>query len=152
MPTQVIVVKRSRRSLFAGPRALPDWFRSAWATLLRNPPIESKVAVQRSHSARPETPVSFPRLLRDARGAHRCTGCNLCVQVCPSRCLTLGTEGDGSALRVTRFGLRKGACIGCGLCNDACPENAIEMATAALAELAPRRAASPLTDLLTIEA
>jgi ferredoxin len=146
MPTQVVVLKRSRRSLFAAPRALPDWLRSVWAALFRTPAI-----VDPAGSTSPwakDSPL-FPELVRDANGSHRCVGCDLCVRVCPSRCLLLGTEGEGAGLRVTRFELVRGACIGCGICAEACPESAIEMTPAARVEIALISGGPDLSDLLS---
>lgn len=92
MPAQVVVVTRSRRSLFAAPRALPDWLRSVWAALSRTPAIVDP-APSTSPCAK-DSPL-FPQLVRDASGSHRCVGCDLCVRVCPSRCLLLEIEGGG---------------------------------------------------------
>ena len=149
MPAQVVVVKRPRRSLFAVPRALPDWLRSVWAAFSRTPASDTERS--RNDSARsgfPDTPL-FPRLALDGSGSHRCVGCGLCVQVCPSRCLALGTEGEGEELEVTRFDLVRGACIACGFCDEACPENAIEMVAGLRVELAPISGRSGIDDLLS---
>lgn len=146
MPAQVVVVTRSRRSLFAAPRALPDWLRSVWAALSRTPAIVDP-APSTSPCAK-DSPL-FPQLVRDASGSHRCVGCDLCVRVCPSRCLLLEIEGEGAGLRVTRFELVRGACIGCGICAEACPEGAIEMTAAARVEFALISGRPVLSDLLS---
>jgi len=92
----------------------------------------------------------FPDLVIDASGSHRCIGCDLCVRVCPTRCLSLETEGQGTvALRVTRFEFASGACMGCGFCADACPEQAIAMTRAEQrVEIAPLTGGSGVVDWL----
>ena len=137
MPSQVTVVRRPRRSLFAFPRALPDWLRSFWAAIVRRPRrAEASDPMDLAPGGSAVRP-RFPRLVRAADGAHRCTGCELCVPVCPSRCLAVETEGPADARRITRFELTTGACIGCWLCAEACPEDALAMLPAAGVALAP---------------
>jgi len=146
MPAQVVVVRRSRRSLFAAPRALPDWLRAVWAAFS----LKSPAAELDSHP--PVTPTilapAFPRLVRDVDGAHRCTGCGACVRICPSRCLELDTGGGEGASSITRFELSAGACIGCGLCIEICPEDALAQAIAADAASGLRANRIPKCDLL----
>jgi len=148
MPTQVIVVQRPRRSLFAVPRALPDWLRSVWAALLPTPVEDTDLADLRMVDLRTSSAPLFPQLALDATGSHRCVACDLCVRVCPSRCLEITTEGEDRDLRVTRFDFVRGACIGCGLCGQACPEGAIEMASGGRVEVAPLSGLSHAVDLL----
>lgn len=148
MSAKVIIVQRPRRSLFAIPRALPDWFRSVWVALFRPSIRNLGVATADSNRSRPINTPLFPRLVFEASGSHRCVGCALCVRVCPSNCLSLGTEGEGRALRVTRFEIASGACVGCGLCDEACPERAIEMVPGARVELAPLSGRLAVADLL----
>jgi len=148
MPAKVIVVQRPRRSLFAGPRALPDWLRSIWAALSRASVGDADIAEAESAGARSICVPLFPQLAFDASGSHRCVGCDLCTRVCPSHCLSLETDGQGAGLRVTRFDLAFGACIGCGLCGEACPEEAIQMAPGVRVELAPLSGRPAVADLL----
>lgn len=133
MSTHVIVVKRSRRRLFSIPRAVPGLIRALWAA---RPGGAREVPGDVGHlELSGGEPVGsgsrFPRLGFDSSGQHRCVGCDLCVQICPSRCLLMESEelaesGAGSS-RVTRFELTRASCIGCGACRVECPENAIEM-------------------------
>ncbi len=148
MPGQVIVVKRSRRSLFAVPRASLNWLRSVWAVFFTSSAPDSNVVEMASTSLLPAGPPLFPQLVRDQNGSHLCVGCDLCVRVCPSRCLVLETEGEGAALRVLRFDLIGAACVGCEICSEACPEDAIEMAAAARVDLAGISGRLVATDLL----
>jgi ferredoxin len=130
MSTQVIVVKRSRRRLFSVLRALPDLVRAIWAG---RPGGARKAQGELHHfeasagtAARFGT--SYPRLGVDSSGEHRCVACDLCVQICPSRCLQMESEESAAgSRRVIRFELMRASCISCGMCRDECPENAIEM-------------------------
>ena len=150
MPAQVIVVQRPRRSLFAVPRALPDWLRAVWAAMFRTAPSDADIARVDSTGSRSMNAPHFPKLVFDATGSHRCIGCDLCIQVCPSRCLALTTNGEGTGLQVIRFDLIRGACIGCGICGEACPEDAIEMAAGVRVELAPLSGRLEAVDLLAM--
>jgi ferredoxin len=149
MPTQVITVRRPRRRWFAVPRAFPDWLRSVWTALFRTAASKLELAVLSPVDSDVTNVSLFPQLTWDAKGAHLCVGCDLCIRVCPSRCLTLETEGKGRGLRVTRFELVHGACIGGGLCDEACPEDAIEMAARSRVEPAPLSGRPGVADLLT---
>lgn len=148
MPAQVLVVQRPRRSLFAFPRALPDWIRSVRAALFRTAIRETGPAEMDTAGARILGTPIFPRLALDESGSHRCVGCGLCVEVCPSRCLILGTGGQGEGLEVTRFELVQGACIGCGYCDESCPEKAIELEAGPQVEFASTSGRPGVTDLL----
>lgn len=148
MPAKVIVVQRPRRSRFAMPRAVPDWLRSVWAVLSRKSISNRGNAEADSTLARSINIPLFPHLVFEASGSHRCVGCELCVRACPSHCLSLGTEEEERARRVTRFELASGACIGCGLCDEICPERAIAMAPGVRVELAPLSGRLAMTDLL----
>lgn len=150
MPDQVITVRRPRRNLFAVPRALPDWLRSIWTVFSRTRVSEVDIAELDSIELHSVNVPTFPQLAFDASGAHCCVGCELCIRVCPSRCLTLATEGEATQIRVMQFDLERGACIGCGFCGEACPEDAIEMAEGLRVELAPLSGRPGVTDLLAM--
>src|SRR5437868_5657057 len=53
-----------------------------------------------------------------------CAGgsCKACVDVCPTKAITVQGNGAGGAANVT---LDLGACIGCSLCYEVCPTNTI---------------------------
>ncbi|MCK5784558.1 MAG: iron-containing alcohol dehydrogenase, partial [Desulfobacterales bacterium] len=60
----------------------------------------------------------------------KCVGCAMCLDVCPSDCITLGTPGtkDLTAYpEITDSNAKK--CVSCGFCAQACPVDAIEMYT-----------------------
>ena len=57
----------------------------------------------------------------------KCTGCMICLEVCPEYILALSKplfEGD---LQGVALLLDEDKCMGCGLCADKCPVDAIEM-------------------------
>lgn len=62
-------------------------------------------------------------LLRDSSGELRCTGCKICAQACPGRCITVSGENK----HVTSYQLEVDRCLFCGLCVEACPFEALGM-------------------------
>ena len=58
--------------------------------------------------------------------AQRCTGCNICVVLCPPRCLDLSTETNSMGYPVVILG-RPDDCTGCEICARVCPHWAIEV-------------------------
>jgi formate hydrogenlyase subunit 6/NADH:ubiquinone oxidoreductase subunit I len=52
----------------------------------------------------------------------KCTGCNACAEVCPTRCITLEAEpgSEPTKLWVSRFDIDFSRCVFCGLCVDVC--------------------------------
>ncbi len=109
------------------PRTLPDWIRSFRAARSKWPSIESKIADESARGKVNRIGTHFPTLELDSDGDHRCVGCDLCVSICPARCLQVGHTGEGVSLRVTAFEVARSDCIGCGACRDCCPVGAIVM-------------------------
>lgn len=56
----------------------------------------------------------------------KCNGCLICIDVCPTDCISLGGSGLKDPHAYPEV-VRTSACIGCGFCRDACPVEAIEM-------------------------
>jgi len=57
----------------------------------------------------------------------KCNGCAICLDVCPTDCITLGVPGIDDPHAYPEVVDPK-ACIGCGFCAEECPMDAIEMA------------------------
>lgn len=53
----------------------------------------------------------------------KCSGCALCVSLCPSQALKAGRDGDDIVIS-----LNPAACFSCGLCRDLCYTEAVGMA------------------------
>jgi len=124
MPARVVVVKRARRRPFALLWAAIAWLRSALAALFgrsRAPASSSESAVWLPG------PPRIPALRFSGAGDALCTACNLCVEICPSRALSLDSEAPAGHGRPRRFVLQLGACIGCRACAEACPEAALDL-------------------------
>jgi NADH-quinone oxidoreductase subunit I len=86
--------------------------------------------------SKPEVRVIAPRfrgafaLIREPEtGELRCTGCGICAQACPGRCITV----SGEARKVTAYRLELDKCLYCGLCVEACPFEALGMSQALVA-------------------
>ncbi|MAG34409.1 MAG: hypothetical protein CL908_26330 [Deltaproteobacteria bacterium] len=162
MPAEVVVVKRSRHRAFAVLRLAPAWLRSLWIAAWRNrgKALEADPFPLLAADSLPRL-TRRPEVVFSHEGVHRCVGCNLCVRVCPSRCLVLettptdgpadGRGGEAHDVRVSGFGLLGERCIGCGVCARACPEDALEMRPVAAAALAPLSFHAVETDLLSTE-
>ena len=50
--------------------------------------------------------------------ADKCTGCESCVEVCPSDAISM--QGDKAVIDAEK-------CVDCGVCVDECPVEAISM-------------------------
>jgi formate hydrogenlyase subunit 6/NADH:ubiquinone oxidoreductase subunit I len=94
------------------------------------------------------TDAGIPALWFSASGSHRCTGCDLCVQICPSRALRLATSPSEGSFDLTRFELEVGGCIGCGRCVEECPEEALLMRATPSVAIAQRSGRPEPIDLL----
>ncbi len=77
--------------------------------------------------------------IRFAHGAgidgDRCTGCNACVQICPSGAMIDVNATTGES----EYGCNSSCCLGCGLCADVCDTDAITILS-----MKPRQAPLPL--------
>ena len=125
-------MKRNHRRAFALLWAAPAWLRSiavgARTLLDANQTAASGSRNTSATKASRSLAVSMtvPRLSRNAAGQHACTGCQRCVEVCPSRCLEVLGEAESVGGRgVERFALDLARCIGCGDCVAVCPESAL---------------------------
>jgi NADH-quinone oxidoreductase subunit I len=77
-----------------------------------------------------------------------CTSCMICVQECPTWCITVeshpeqvsepGARRPRTVSVLDRFAIDFGLCMYCGICVDVCPFDALEWASA-LADDEPSR-------------
>jgi len=79
----------------------------------------------------PERFRYFPFLVYDEDPAKpRCTGCNICGQECPPKCMTIVRDKDENGKTVTFpgiFDIDVSVCMQCGICQEVCPFDAIYM-------------------------
>ncbi|MCA9506097.1 MAG: 4Fe-4S binding protein [Spirochaetaceae bacterium] len=130
-------MKRPRARSFAPMQALPAWLRAlavALRALVARPSPSPFVEALRRvpASGRPKLRSDGAGDPGEGRGAlarpvHRCTGCGLCAELCPTRSLSLASPHGSEA--TSRHGLRlelvRDRCTGCGLCVERCPEDAL---------------------------
>lgn len=116
-------VNRRRRGLLLGQAgtAIGDTTpsrsrRSGLRTLLARPAMNSG-----------ETPL---QLVAPQIDTQKCTGCDLCIRVCPEGSLTLLKAQDEQLC----YAVKPSSCTGCGLCVDVCETGAIELNAMAQAE------------------
>ncbi|MCG6912157.1 MAG: iron-containing alcohol dehydrogenase, partial [Deltaproteobacteria bacterium] len=62
-----------------------------------------------------------------------CNGCAICLDVCPTDCISLGLPAIDDPHAYPEI-VNPKTCIGCGFCAEACPVDAIEMAAPAVVE------------------
>lgn len=56
-----------------------------------------------------------------------CTGCMLCIEICPTYALSMTKPLSQDDPRSFAFLREKADCMGCGMCADKCPVDAIKM-------------------------
>lgn len=56
----------------------------------------------------------------------RCMACVICLDICPTGCLTVGAA-EGKDPNGYPLMAEPGSCLGCGLCMAACPADAIAL-------------------------
>ena len=113
---------------FAGIKALVIGLATTLKNVFRKP-----VTIQYGYAPRwskPETRPIAPRyrgrfeLIREPEtGELRCTGCSICAQSCPGKCITVKGENK----KVASYHLDLDHCLFCGLCVEACPFEALGM-------------------------
>lgn len=83
-----------------------------------------------------EMPTFYPgfrgqhALVRDPEsGTSKCVSCMRCVQVCPSRCISIRyhQDDDHSPRIMDSFEIEALRCVYCGYCVEVCPVSAITM-------------------------
>jgi NADH-quinone oxidoreductase subunit I len=64
-----------------------------------------------------------------ATGKLKCTACDACAKICPTRCITIVGAGKGKERHPVEFVIDHNLCMYCNLCVEACPFDAITMWT-----------------------
>jgi NADH-quinone oxidoreductase subunit I len=62
-------------------------------------------------------------------GKLKCTSCDACAKVCPTRCIAIVGAGKGKERHPVEFVIDHNLCMYCNLCVEACPFDAITMWT-----------------------
>ena len=65
----------------------------------------------------------------EATGRIKCTACEACARICPTRCIELSGAGKGKERRAATFTIDHNLCMYCNLCVEVCPFDAITMWT-----------------------
>jgi 2-oxoglutarate ferredoxin oxidoreductase subunit delta len=59
--------------------------------------------------------------------AEICKGCELCVESCPKKIISIGKSPNGQGYFTAVWVDENKACTGCALCAEMCPDIAIEV-------------------------
>ncbi len=62
-------------------------------------------------------------------GKLKCTACNACAKICPTRCIEIVGAGKGKDRYPEEFWIDHNLCMYCNLCVEVCPFDAITMWT-----------------------
>ena len=64
-----------------------------------------------------------------ATGKLKCTACDACAKICPTRCISIVGGGRGKDRHPVEFVIDHNLCMYCNLCVEYCPFDAITMWT-----------------------
>lgn len=67
--------------------------------------------------------------IEETTGQLKCTACEACARICPTRCIELTGSGKGKNRRPSAFTIDHNLCMYCNLCVEVCPFDAITMWT-----------------------
>ncbi len=62
-------------------------------------------------------------------GKLKCTACDACAKICPTRCIAIVGAGKGKERHPIEFVIDHNLCMYCNLCVEVCPFDAITMWT-----------------------
>ena len=62
-------------------------------------------------------------------GKLKCTACDACAKICPTRCIEIAATGKGKQRYPEKFWIDHNLCMYCNLCVEVCPFDAITMWT-----------------------
>jgi NADH-quinone oxidoreductase subunit I len=117
------------------------YVRDVWAGFLT---ILSAMAVTLRHLFTPALTVQYPsqRRVLPLRSLNRhvltidldsgklkCTACDACAKICPTRCIAIVGAGKGKERHPIEFVIDHNLCMYCNLCVEYCPFDAITMWT-----------------------
>jgi NADH-quinone oxidoreductase subunit I len=81
----------------------------------------------------------------------KCTACEACAKICPTRCIELTGTGKGKNRHPSAFIIDHNLCMYCNLCVEVCPFDAITMWTR-IGELGSDSRSSLVYDLTALTA
>jgi NADH-quinone oxidoreductase subunit I len=110
------------RSLLKGMRLTGSYFRPSTVVTRQYPENRKTLKLPERFRAR-------LKLINDAGGHHKCTGCKLCQKACPNNSLRVLTRKGPVTQKneLDRYIWRQDSCIVCNACVQACPFDALEM-------------------------
>jgi len=115
-------VARSAISLLKGMRLTGSYFRPSKVVTRQYPENRKTLKLPERFRAR-------LKLIDDAGGHHKCTGCKLCQKACPNDSIRVLTRKGPVTQKneLDRYIWRQDSCIVCNACVQACPFGALEM-------------------------
>lgn len=135
--------------LFGGSASI---LRSMWVTLRYL--FTRAITVQYPDEQRPQPLRALNRhvlTIEESTGQLKCTACEACAKICPTRCIELTGTGKGKNRHPSAFTIDHNLCMYCNLCVEVCPFDAITMWTR-IGELSSADRSSLVYDLRTLTA
>ena len=117
------------------------YWRNVWLGFLT---VLAAMKVTLRHLFTPAVTVQYPKVRRTlplrslnrhvltvdlATGKLKCTACDACAKICPTRCIAIVGAGKGKERHPIEFVIDHNLCMYCNLCVEACPFDAITMWT-----------------------
>jgi NADH-quinone oxidoreductase subunit I len=112
------------------------------------------ITVQYPDEQRPQPLRALNRhvlTVEESTGQIKCTACEACARICPTRCIELTGAGKGKSRRASTFTIDHNLCMYCNLCVEVCPFDAITMWTR-IGELSSATRSGLVYDLKTMTA